>query len=288
MKTIDLSDKTIYPANVLSDLDYVFALGDDSENMLSFLQGRWTLSSFHWGWHDIGHEEAVNSEFLYRAICKMNIQNRKRRDAMIACEGCRFVWLNKDDEPVPEKLSGEEFCDYMNRLLESDLTTIKNINASEDREIRRWNLDPSYEDLMIDYQKSDNVADYYHKDLGCGMIRFSNRSYGNKQLFIVNTILKKAFPIRKADGALVGIMKDDIDWDSISELEHTGSAYILHADYCFFIDDYKDGVARVEWMLYPDGRYFADEDGFGMEDNDEVNIYGYIDTECRVVTKFHI
>jgi len=39
-------------------------------------------------------------------------------------------------------------------------------------------------------------------------------------------------------------------------------------------------------MLYPDGRYFADEDGFGMEDNDEVNIAAYIDTRCRVVVKF--
>ena len=39
-------------------------------------------------------------------------------------------------------------------------------------------------------------------------------------------------------------------------------------------------------MLYPDGRYFADEDGFGMEDNDEVNISAYIDTQCRVVVKF--
>ncbi len=42
----------------------------------------------------------------------------------------------------------------------------------------------------------------------------------------------------------------------------------------------------MDWMLYPDGRYFADEDGFGMEDNDEVNISAYIDTQCRVVVKF--
>ncbi len=26
--------------------------------------------------------------------------------------------------------------------------------------------------------------------------------------------------------------------------------------------------------------------GFGMEDNDEVNISAYIDTECRVLVKF--
>ena len=46
------------------------------------------------------------------------------------------------------------------------------------------------------------------------------------------------------------------------------------------------GVACVNWMLYPDGRYFGDEDGFGMEDNDEVNVSAYIDTECRVLVKF--
>ncbi len=31
---------------------------------------------------------------------------------------------------------------------------------------------------------------------------------------------------------------------------------------------FKNGVVLVEWTLYPDGRYFMDEDGYGMEDND--------------------
>ena len=61
---IDLSDMTQYPASVLADLNYVFALGDDSENMLSFLHGKWMRPFFHWGWDDISHEDAVNSEFL--------------------------------------------------------------------------------------------------------------------------------------------------------------------------------------------------------------------------------
>ena len=34
------------------------------------------------------------------------------------------------------------------------------------------------------------------------------------------------------------------------------------------------------------GCYFADEDGFGMEDNDETCICAYIDTECRILVKF--
>ena len=80
---------------------------------------------------------------------------------------------------------------------------------------------------------------------------------------------------------------DDIDWDNVKRLEHNYDAKRLIADYGgLSISDYKDGIAYVSWMLYPDGRYFADEDGFGMEDNDEVNISAYIDTQCRVVVKF--
>ena len=286
-KVIDLSDSTQYPASVLANLDCTFSLGDDSENFLYFLHGKWTQPSFHWGWDDITHEEAVNSEFLYRAYCLMNTQYRKRRDALIASEGYRFVWKNKDIEPVPGLLSGEQLCDMANRCLEQDLKRAKDINAYEDRDARRWRLNPTFDDLMADLEKSDDQADYYHRDMGYGMLCFRNRSYGNKQTFIVNPTLKKVYPISEANGKLVGFTHDDIDWDNVNQLEHNGDAERLVADYGgLSIEDYQDGIARVDWMLYPDGRYFADEDGFGMEDNDEVNITAYIDTQCRVVVKF--
>ena len=286
-KVIDLSDSTKYPASVLANLDCTFALGDDSENFLSFLHGKWRQSTFHWGWNDITHEDAVNSDFLGRAYCMMNTQYRERRDALIASEGYSFVWKNKNIEPVPGLLSGEELCRMANRSLERDLKSAKNINAREDLDARRWQLNPTFEDLMADWEKSDDEADYYHKDMGCGMLRFSNRSYGNKQIFIVNPAIKKVYPISEPNGKLVGFTLDDIDWDSVNQLEHNGDAKRLVADYGgLSIADYQDGLAYVEWMLYPDGRYFADEDGFGMEDNDEVNIAAYIDTQCRVVVKF--
>ena len=286
-KVIDLSDKTQYPASVLSDLNHTFALGDDSENMLSFLHGKWLRPKFHWGWDDITHEEAVGSDFLQRAFYSLNTQYRERRDAMIASEGYRFVWKNKDEEPVPGILTGEQLCVFMNRSLERDLKSCKSINAYEDRDARRWLLNPTFEDLMADWEKSDDEADYYRRDMGCGMLRFSNRSYGNKQIFIVNPAIKKVYPISEPNGKLVGFTLDDIDWDNVNQLEHNYDAKRLVADYGgLSISDYKDGLAYVSWMLYPDGRYFADEDGFGMEDNDEVNIGAYIDTECRVVVKF--
>jgi len=286
-KVIDLSDSSQYPASVLADLDCTFALGDDSQNFLTFLHGKWTQSKFHWGWDDITHEEAVNSDFLGRAYCLMNTQYRKRRDALIASEGYRFVWKNKAIEPVPGLLSGEELCRMANRSLERDLRSAKDINAYEERDARRWRLNPTFDDLMADWEKSDDQADYYHRDMGYGMLRFSNRSYGNKQIFIVNPAIRKVYPISEPNGRLVGFTLDDIDWDSVNQLEHNYDAKRLVADYGgLSIGDYQDGIAYVSWMLYPDGRYFADEDGFGMEDNDEVNISAYIDTQCRVVVKF--
>ena len=286
-KVIDLSDSSQYPACVLADLDCVFALGDDSQNFLSFLHGKWTQPNFHWGWDDITHEDAVNSDFLGRAYCLMNTQYKKRRDALIASEGYRFVWKNKAIEPVPGLLSGEELCRMAYRSLERDLQSAKDINAREERDARRWRLNPTFDDLMADWEKSDDQADYYHRDMGYGMLLFSNRSYGNKQIFIVNPAIKKVYPISKPNGKLVGFSLNDIDWDNVNQLEHNGDAKRLVADYGgLSIEDYKDGIAYVRWMLYPDGRYFADEYGFGMEDNDEVNISAYIDTQCRVVVKF--
>jgi len=46
----------------------------------------------------------------------------------------------------------------------------------------------------------------------------------------------------------------------------------------FWIYPYKDGKSSVEWTLQPDGRYFADEDGFGWEHFDEITLYSCIDT----------
>lgn len=285
-KIIDLSDNTQYPASVLTNLDFVFMLGDDSENFLSFLHGKWTWPSFHWGWDDISHEDAVKSDFLQRAFYSLDIKNKTRRDAMIASEGYRFIWKNKNVEPVPGLITGEELCRYLTRSREWGLTTMKNLNAREEREAKRYNLNPTYDDLMAEQEKNDNERDYDCKDMGCGMLRFKNRSSDSKQLFIVNTALKKAYAISDAQGNLVGFTKADIDWDNVSKLEHNGSAYSLQRRYYFGIGDYTNGIARVNWMLYPDGCYFADSDGFGMEDNDEVNVSAYIDTECRVLVKF--
>lgn len=50
--------------------------------------------------------------------------------------------------------------------------------------------------------------------------------------------------------------------------------------------DFKNGLCALYWTLYPDGRYFADEDGFGMDDNDEEEVYCIINKDLEVVVPF--
>ena len=49
-------------------------------------------------------------------------------------------------------------------------------------------------------------------------------------------------------------------------------------EFRFWIYEYKDGKASVEWTLQPDGGYFEDEDGFGGENCEEITLCSHIDT----------
>ena len=42
----------------------------------------------------------------------------------------------------------------------------------------------------------------------------------------------------------------------------------------------------MDWQLNPDGRYYQDDDGYGMTDDEEIEIYGFIDTNGNVLVKF--
>ena len=110
----------------------------------------------------------------------------------------------------------------------------------------------------------------------------------NKGLYIANTINGK---IRKfsSNGNLL-VDDCDIDFDAIAKvctngLHNARNKEIRYAGINRW-DGFKDGLCAISWMLYPDGRYFADSDGFGMEDNDEEEVYGIIDTNLVIVEPF--
>ena len=104
-------------------------------------------------------------------------------------------------------------------------------------------------------------------------------------LFFANSLTGKARQLLDETRHLVGFEDQDFDWEKLKAVEHTYDLNHRYVDYGGLgrYSDYRNGICCLCWMLYPDGRYFADEDGFGMEDNDEENIYCIIDNNLRVI-----
>lgn len=45
-------------------------------------------------------------------------------------------------------------------------------------------------------------------------------------------------------------------------------------------------MASVEWQLIPDGRYWMDDDGYGMTSDIETPVYAMVDHDLNVLVKF--
>ena len=105
--------------------------------------------------------------------------------------------------------------------------------------------------------------------------------------YLVNKATGKSRKISEP-GKLVGFSDDEIDLEAIEKLPHSYNARLRLIEYGGISrwDDCRDGLITLCWTLYPDGRYFADEDGFGMEDNDEVAVYCVMNDNLEVVKPF--
>ncbi len=130
---------------------------------------------------------------------------------------------------------------------------------------------------------------YEQRDLGEGMT-LVNQVIGEywKPRYLMDNEAKCAYEFISGNEVLQIVTDDDIDWDSLKGLPHDAIERAKAHSFHFpgHIYQYKNGVAEVEWQLNPDGMYYRDEDGFGMTDEEEINLYGAIDREGKVVKKF--
>ena len=143
-----------------------------------------------------------------------------------------------------------------------------------------------YEVLLSDTYKSDL---YKTEDLGEGMAVIYQVIWGWwKPRFVLNHTAKTAFEFMDGNERLVTVTTEDIDFDSLKKLpeEAIERAECLSFQFPSFIRGFRNGVARVDWQLNPDGRYYQDDDGFGMTDDEEIEIYGFIDTKGNALVKF--
>ena len=126
----------------------------------------------------------------------------------------------------------------------------------------------------------NNLKDAY--DIGENMAVFSGegRSYT-----IINKETDKTRQLVSEDGSLL-VTDNEIDFDAIykgcPDFNGCKSVRYWFGRY----DNFRNGVCAICWTVYPDGRYFADEDGFGMEDNDEENAYCIINKDLEIIVPF--
>lgn len=109
-----------------------------------------------------------------------------------------------------------------------------------------------------------------------------------KPRFIIDRKAKCAYEFMNGRETLCTVKQDDIDWESLKGIPEDAISRARSLDFHFpsFVRKYENGVAQVSWQLNPDGMYYMDEDGYGMTDDDEVEIYGFIDRKGKVVVKF--
>lgn len=109
---------------------------------------------------------------------------------------------------------------------------------------------------------------------------------GCKASWMYNRRTHSVIPILGIGGSVLFLEECDIERTVAARIKSEHPHYWMRADFGFWIYPFVDGVARVEWTVYPDGRYWADDDGFGMTDDEEIILIGRIDDEGKAVCLF--
>lgn len=112
---------------------------------------------------------------------------------------------------------------------------------------------------------------------------------GSSASYLLNEETQEAWEIISPDGKLSLWATTAVNQSAIADLPEDArlTAEMMRAPYFFGIYDcFKDGVACYMWTLQPDGRYYADEDGFGMTNDVEINLYGFLCKSAEILIPF--
>ena len=225
--------------------------------------------------------EAIQESFDSYIQIAYDIANEEERDLM---RKLRFLAkakneddINKDDF-VQGKTEGLVICNDNPWDLLYENGTAKDKDMPEDEKL--------YEKLSSSVYKD---RPYKQRDLGEGMT-LVNQVIGEywKPRYLMDNEAKCAYEFMSGSELLQIVSDEDINWDSLKGIPQNAldRAKVHSFHFPGHIYQYKNGVAEVEWQLNPDGMYYRDEDGFGMTDDEEINLYGAIDRKGKVVKKF--
>lgn len=154
----------------------------------------------------------------------------------------------------------------------------------------RKELYAAFEQLLNDKKHEFLSVDCEIRDLGENMKLLSKSVCGWwKPMVLLDCTNKTAsLFINPEDLTLQNVEDKDINWNSLNGLDENciERAKSRNAFYPTNIRGFRHGTAEVEWQLKPDGRFYMDEDGFGMTDDEEVSLIGRIDRAGKIVKRF--
>lgn len=153
-------------------------------------------------------------------------------------------------------------------------STIKTLSAEE-----------LYTSLL---DKKFEIPPYKQEHLGQGMIVvYDIFGKSNDPRFLIDTTAKRAYEFMTEDYHLPTVQECDIDFQSFRlESGAINVAEGRNVIYPITIHRFHKGYAMVSWQLSCDESNYMDEDGYGMTNEEEVIIYGFIDRQCRVIFPF--
>lgn len=181
-------------------------------------------------------------------------------------------------------------------LKDDQAKTIQSNHVREDIEVfLESHINPNnlYNHEMYEILNDLSYSTYPWKkeDIGEGMSLIYKDIWDYwKPRFLLNNNTKCAYEFMNSEEFSVIVTKDDINWESLEGLCEKAMEVAKSCSFHYpsFIKDFKNGVAEVSWELNPDGMYFMDDDGFGMTNDKEIKIYGFIDKKGKVLVKFQV
>ena len=225
--------------------------------------------------------EALHNSFDSFVQVVYDVADEEERDLM---RKLRFLTKAKNEDDTNEddfergKMDGLVICNGNPWNLLYEVGNTDDADMSEEERWYKRLCAPQYKDYP-----------YEQRDLGEGMT-LVNQTIGEywKPRYLMDNEARCAYEFLSIDEVLQIVTDEDIDWDSLKGLPQDAfdraKAHSFH--FPGHVYQYKNGVAEVEWQLNPDGMYYRDEDGFGMTDDEEINLYGAIDKKGKVVKKF--
>ena len=225
--------------------------------------------------------EAIQKSFDSYIQIAYDIANEEERD-LIRKLRCLAKAKNKDDTDendfVQGKMEGLVICNDNPWDLVYEEGKSNDIDMSEEEKLYR-------ELCLSQYQGLPLVQNDLGEDMAL-VTQVIGRYW--KPRYLMDKEARCAYEFMSIDEVLQIVTDEDIDWDSLKGLPQDAfdraKAHSFH--FPGHVYQYKNGVAEVEWQLNPDGMYYRDEDGFGMTDDEEINLYGAIDRKGKVVKKF--